>query len=148
MTPADDDEAALIAAATAARAAARCPYSGFAVGCALRDAGGQIWTGANVENASYTLGLCAERVALFYALTHGARVIDRVAVVTGAAAPTSPCGACRQILYEFAPDAALVLVTTAGAITRVTVRDLLPLAFDADALGPRDPGAVGPASGS
>lgn len=136
MTPADD-EAALIAAAAAARGAARCTYSGFAVGCALRDQDGRIWTGANVENASYTLGLCAERVAIFYALTHGARTIDRIAIITGADAPTSPCGACRQILYEFAPDAELVLVTTSGAIQRARVRDLLPLAFDASALTPR-----------
>ena len=137
MTPADDDEAALITAATEARGAALCPHSGFAVGCALRDDAGRIWTGANVENASYTLGLCAERVALFYALTHGARRIAAAAIITGASSPASPCGACRQILFEFAPDARLVLVTTGGDLLRASVRELLPLAFDASFLTPR-----------
>lgn len=136
MTPVDDQEAALIAAATEVRGAARCPHSGFAVGCALRDTEGRIWTGANVENASYTLGLCAERVALFYALTHGARAFEAAAIITGAHSPASPCGACRQILLEFAPDAALVLVTTSGGLLRATVRELLPLAFDASFLAP------------
>lgn len=139
MTAADPREAALVAAAVEARGHARCPHSGFAVGCALRDAGGAIWTGANVENASYTLGLCAERVALFYALTHGAAAIEAVAVVTGADVPAPPCGACRQILFEFAADADLVLVTTNGALLRSRVRDLLPLAFDASFLAPRVP---------
>ncbi|PCC66551.1 cytidine deaminase [Nannocystis exedens] len=139
MTAADPQEAALVAAATEARGRARCPFSGFAVGCALRDTGGTIWTGANVENASYTLGLCAERVALFYALTHGAAAIEAVAVVTGADVPTPPCGACRQILFEFAADADLVLVTASGALLRSRVRDLLPLAFDASFLAPRVP---------
>src|SRR5690606_21300515 len=137
MTPADDDEAALIAAATEVRGAARCPHSGFAVGCALRDDEGRIWTGANVENASYTLGLCAERVALFYARTHGARRTTAAAIITGASSPASPCGACRQILFEFAPDARLVLVTTSGELLRASVRELLPLAFDASFLAPR-----------
>ncbi|WAS98400.1 cytidine deaminase [Nannocystis punicea] len=139
MTAADPREAALVAAAAAVREHARCTFSGFAVGCALRDANGTIWTGANVENASYTLGLCAERVALFYALTHGAAAIEAVAVVTGADTPAPPCGACRQILFEFAADADLVLATTGGALLRSRVRDLLPLAFDAGFLAPRQP---------
>lgn len=139
MTAADPTETALIAAATEARGAARCPHSGFAVGCALRDASGRIWTGANVENASYTLGLCAERVALFYALTHGAAAIEAAAIVTGGDRPASPCGACRQILFEFATDADLLLVTTGGGLLRARVRDLLPLAFDASFLAPRQP---------
>lgn len=129
-----EEEARLLAAATAARAAAICPHSNFAVGAALLDAAGQVWTGANVENASYTLGLCAERVALFYALTHGARDFTAIAVVTGAAEPSSPCGACRQILFEFAGDASLVTATTAGASMRTTVRALLPFGFDASSL--------------
>jgi cytidine deaminase len=129
-----EEEARLLAAATAARAAAICPHSHFAVGAALLDSAGTIWTGANVENASYTLGLCAERVALFYALTHGARDFVAVAVVTGAAQPSSPCGACRQVLYEFAGDASLVTATTDGASLRTTVRALLPFGFDASSL--------------
>lgn len=137
MKAADHDEAALIAAATEARGAAICPHSGFAVGCALLDDQGRIWTGANVENASYTLGLCAERVALFYALTHGARRFTAAAVITGAATPTPPCGACRQLLFEFARDAALTLVTADGQSLRTSVAELLPLAFDASFLTPK-----------
>lgn len=135
MNPADPDTA-LIAAATDARAAAICPHSNFAVGAALRDTEGRVWTGANVENASYTLGLCAERVALFYALTHGARGFTALAVVTGARTPTPPCGACRQLLFEFAGDATATLVAAAGEPLRTTVRELLPLAFDASFLDP------------
>jgi cytidine deaminase len=137
MKAADHDEAALIAAAAEARGAAICPHSGFAVGCALRDDQGRVWTGANVENASYTLGLCAERVALFYALTHGAKNFTEIAVITGAAVPASPCGACRQLLYEFARDAALTLVTADGQTLRTGVAELLPLAFDASFLTPK-----------
>ena len=127
-------EAELLAAAWQAREGALCPYSRFAVGVAMVDGEGRVWTGANVENASYTLGLCAERVALFYALTHGARDIRGVAVVTGADAPTSPCGACRQILFEFAADATLVSAVADGRTLRTTVRDLLPHGFDASSL--------------
>lgn len=134
MNP-DDLDSSLVAAATEARGAAICPHSNFAVGAALRDTEGRVWTGANVENASYTLGLCAERVALFYALTHGARGFTALAVVTGARAPTPPCGACRQLLFEFAADATATLVADGGQL-RTSVRDLLPLAFDASFLDP------------
>lgn len=129
-----DAEASLLAAAAAARAAAICPHSNFAVGAALLASDGTVWTGANVENASYTLGLCAERVAIFYALTHGARDFTAVAVVTGAATPSTPCGACRQILLEFAGDATVVTATTAGETMRTSVRALLPFGFDASSL--------------
>lgn len=129
-----DAEASLLAAAAAARAAAICPHSNFAVGAALLASDGTVWTGANVENASYTLGLCAERVAIFYALTHGARGFTAVAVVTGAATPSTPCGACRQILLEFAGDASVVTATTSGEVMRTTVRALLPFGFDASSL--------------
>jgi len=131
LSPAD---AALVQAAWAARAGAQCAYSGFAVGAALRTAAGTVHTGANVENASYTLGCCAERVAIFHALTHGARRFTHVVVATDTARGTAPCGACRQILVEFAPDAAVWLVTARGVVERTTVRELLPRAFDADAL--------------
>jgi cytidine deaminase len=132
MTP--DVEQRLLTAAAEARAAAICPHSGFAVGAALLAGDGTVWTGANVENASYTLGLCAERVALFYALTHGARDFTAVAVITGATTPSSPCGACRQILLEFAGDAAVITATTGGDALRTTVRALLPFGFDASSL--------------
>jgi cytidine deaminase len=127
-------EAELLTAAWQAREAALCPYSKFAVGAAILDGEGRVWTGANVENASYTLGLCAERVALFYALTHGARDIRSVVVVTGAATPSSPCGACRQILFEFAANATLVSALADGQVLRTHVRDLLPHGFDASSL--------------
>ncbi len=131
MSSAEDS---LLAAAATARAAAICPHSNFAVGAALLASDGTVWTGANVENASYTLGLCAERVAIFYALTHGARDFTAVAVVTGAATPSTPCGACRQILLEFAGDATVVTATTSGEALRTTVRALLPFGFDASSL--------------
>ena len=130
-------EAELLAAAWEIRGAALCPYSNFAVGAALLDSEGRVWTGANVENASYPLGLCAERVAIFYALAHGARDFKCVAVVTGAAEPTSPCGACRQILHEFAPDAVIISAIVDGSLLRTTVRELLPFGFDAASLARR-----------
>ena len=141
MNPADPQDSSpdpreqeLLAAAWQAREAALCTYSRFAVGAAILDGEGRVWTGANVENASYTLGMCAERVALFYALTHGARDIRSVVVVTGAAAPSSPCGACRQILFEFAADATLVTAIADGQVLRTTTRALLPHGFDASSL--------------
>jgi cytidine deaminase len=135
MTPAPpspvptEAEAALVAAAWEAREHAVCGYSGFAVGAAFLDDGGRRFTGANVENASYNLGLCAERVALYHALTHGAGRFVAVAIVTEAPVPTSPCGACRQALWEFAPDAAVLLVNRHD-FQRTTMRELMPHAFD------------------
>lgn len=132
MSKISDDE--LLAHAWRAREGALCDYSGFAVGAAFEDQEGRIWTGANVENASYNLGLCAERVALYHALTSGARGFRRVAVVTDAPAPTPPCGACRQALFEFAVDAVVLMENRAGERERRDVRDLLPLAFEASYL--------------
>ncbi len=121
----------LVAAAWEARTGSLCTYSKFAVGAVLEDATGKLWSGANVENASYNLGLCAERVALYYALTHGASGFRRIAVVADAATPVPPCGACRQALLEFAPDATLTLENRAGTRQSFTVRELLPEAFEA-----------------
>lgn len=132
MTRPTDD---LERAAWEAAKAAKCDYSGFAVGAALLDTDGNVWTGANVENASYTLGLCAERVAIFYALVHGARDFTHVVVATPTDSPTSPCGACRQILWEFAKNAEVVMVANEGARATTTVAALVPLAFDSAALG-------------
>jgi cytidine deaminase len=129
-TPKPIDVDALVTAAWQAREAAICSYSGFAVGAALRDAQGEVWTGANVENASYTLGLCAERVAMFGALTHGGRDFTHVVVVTDTARPTTPCGACRQILIEFARDAEVIMVAREGEPLRLHVTELMPHAFD------------------
>lgn len=137
MTEPDPTLTPLVEAAWRARDGALCTYSGFAVGAALRDAAGRTWTGANVENASYTLGLCAERVAIFHALVHGGRGFTHVVVATDTDAPTSPCGACRQILWEFARDATVVMVARGGVTATSSVAALVPLAFDERALGSR-----------
>lgn len=130
----DPQERALVEAAWKVREAAVCPHSGFAVGAALESGDGRVWTGANVENASWNLGLCAERVSLFHALTHGGRDFRRMAIVTDTPTPTSPCGACRQILLEFAPGAMIIMVDRTGAVRRRTSTELLPHAFDESSL--------------
>jgi cytidine deaminase len=123
-------ERTLVEAAWRARDGAICPHSGFAVGAALEDGEGRIWSGANVETDSYNLGLCAERVALFAALVQGGRSFRRIVIATDTQRPTPPCGACAQLLREFAGDAELLLVTRGEETTRVAVRDLLPHAFE------------------
>lgn len=131
----NDKDRALIAAAWDARTGARCEYSGFAVGVALRATNGTLHTGANVENASYNLGLCAERVALYHALTHGADDFTHIVIATDTPAPTYPCGACRQTLWEFAPNAALWLCTGPDSVDLCTdVATVLPAGFDRRAL--------------
>jgi cytidine deaminase len=129
----------LIAAAREARAKAVAPYSGFAVGAALEADDGSVIAGCNVESASYGLTVCAERIALFRALFDGHRGFRRIAVVTDTPAPTPPCGACRQLLWEFAPDAEVILANLTGALVRYTVRELIPHAFDARQLGQTPP---------
>ncbi|MEM7159201.1 MAG: cytidine deaminase [Myxococcota bacterium] len=129
-----DDE--LLALAWDVRERAVCTFSGFAVGVALLDDAGQTFTGANVENASYNLGLCAERVALYHGLTHHMGKVERIAIVTEAADLTYPCGACRQTLWEFARDAEVILANR-DSQRRVAVRDLLPHGFDASAFTPK-----------
>jgi cytidine deaminase len=119
---------ALIAAATQARERAYAPYSRFAVGAAVL-AGGRIFTGCNVENASYGLTMCAERTAIFSAVAAGEQRIDAIAIVTAADTPTPPCGACRQVLREFGPHATVISATTAGHRTEHTIAQLLPDSF-------------------
>jgi cytidine deaminase len=128
MTP---DLDALIAAARTVREHAYAPYSHFHVGAAVQAADGTVFTGANVENASYGLTICAERAAVCAAVAAGARQIVAVAVVAGESAPTAPCGACRQVLAEFGPAMAVVLASANPALPPVhtTLADLLPLAF-------------------
>jgi len=121
----------LVAAAAEARLKAFAPYSHFLVGAALEADDGTIVPGCNVESASYGLTTCAERVAVFAGVARGFRCFKRVAVVTDTPTPTPPCGACRQVLWEFAPDAEVVLANLTGTVLRFTMRDLLPHAFDA-----------------
>lgn len=128
LTPAERD--ALVAAATAARDRAVAPYSRFQVGAALLCADGRVFTGCNVESSSYGLTICAERTAVVKALSEGARAFRGVAVVTAADAPTSPCGACRQVLWDQCRDVAVVLATTGGALEETTLAALLPRAFE------------------
>jgi cytidine deaminase len=117
----------LVSAATAAREKAYAPYSGFAVGAALLAADGQVYTGCNVENASYGLGVCAERNAIFHAVAEGVRDFVAVAVVTENG--VTPCGACRQVLSEFNPRMTVIVADGAGQRTIYRLDELLPHAF-------------------
>lgn len=119
----------LLAAAAAAREHAHAPYSGFRVGAAVRTADGRVFTGCNIENATYGLTLCAERVAVFKAMSEGAREFVQVAVVADTDPPTPPCGACRQILSEFCPRAEIVLGNLAGRVETRRIEELFPSPF-------------------
>lgn len=130
----------LVDAARRARAHALAPHSGFAVGAAIETEDGRVFTGCNIENASYGLTLCAERVAVFKALSEGARGFRRVAVVADTEAPTPPCGACRQILWEFGGDLEVILANLHAETGRHQLAALLPLPFDRRLLGRRADG--------
>jgi cytidine deaminase, homotetrameric len=121
-----------VAAARSAMDRAYAPYSGFHVGAAIV-AGGRVFTGQNIENVSYPVSVCAERNAVGRMIDAGVQKIDAVAVVTPADEPTPPCGACRQVLWEFGPEALVVAETTGGRRVMWALEDLLPNAF-----GPRD----------
>jgi len=120
----------LLAAALAARENAFAPYSRFQVGAALEDLEGRIHTGCNVENATYGLTVCAERVAVFKAISEGVRKFRRVAVAADTETLTPPCGACRQILWEFCGDIEIVLVNPRGKMETYRLKDLFPKPFD------------------
>jgi cytidine deaminase len=124
----------LQAAALAARENAHAPYSKFRVGAALEDAGGRVHTGCNIENSTYGLTLCAERVAVFKAISEGAREFRRIAIAADAETLTPPCGACRQILWEFCGDIEIVLVNLRGKSEVLRLKELFPRAFDASYL--------------
>jgi len=121
---------ALVEAARDARERAVADYSGFKVGAALETADGRIITGCNIENATYGLTVCAERVAMFKALSDGHRDFRRIAIVADTASPTPPCGACRQILWEFAGDLEVILANLETIAATHQMRDLLPQPFD------------------
>lgn len=125
----------LVAAAREARERAVATYSGFRVGAALEAADGTVITGCNIENASYGLTICAERVAMFKALSDGHRAFVRIAVVADTEAPTSPCGACRQVLWEFGPDLEVILANLTAITATHRMVDLLPHAFSGRQLG-------------
>ncbi len=134
---ASDAAEELIAAATAARELAQARYSNFKVGAALETAGGDIVTGCNIENATYGLTLCAERVALVKALSEGHHVFTRIAVVADTGVLTPPCGPCRQLLWEYCGDIDVILANLAGSTAHHRLASLLPLPFDARLLEPR-----------
>jgi len=125
------DRDRLVAAARAARENAVAGFSGFKVGAALQTPDGSIITGCNIENATYGLTLCAERVAMFKALSEGHRSFTSVAVVADTADPTPPCGACRQILWEFGGNLEVFLANLTEHKGTFTMKELLPLPFDA-----------------
>ena len=120
----------LIAKATEARERALATYSGFKVGAALETSDGRIYTGCNIENVSYGLSVCAERVALWKALSEGAREFRQIAVVTDDVAATLPCGACRQLLWEYCGDITVHLHSLKGATAQYRLSELLPHPFD------------------
>lgn len=124
------EEEKLIAAARQAREFAHAPYSGFRVGAAVRTKSGRIFSGCNIENASYGLTLCAERVAIFKAVSEGEREFDSIVVVADTEKLTPPCGACRQIIWEFCGDIPVILANLKGKIERESAGKLLPRPFD------------------
>ena len=124
----------LLEAALDARQHAHAPYSHFLVGAALEDAEGRIHTGCNIENATYGLTLCAERVAVFKAMSEGVRKFRRIAGAADTETLTPPCGACRQILWEFCGDIEITLVNPRGQSETLRMKDLFPRAFDASFL--------------
>ena len=139
---------ALIAAARAARQHAQAAYSGFRVGAALECADGTIVTGCNIENATYGLTVCAERVALWKALSEGRTAFVRLAVVADTDRPTPPCGACRQLLWEYCGDVEILLANLRQETGRVRLADLLPMPFDRSLLVTDDSGTGDQGSGT
>src|SRR5579862_9707956 len=125
---------ALIAAAKLARDNAHAPFSNFRVGAALRAKSGRVFSGCNVENASYGLTCCAERVAIFKAISEGERGFDAIAVVADTDTLTPPCGACRQIIWEFCGDVPVVMSNLKGKVEVTAMRELFPRPFDASSL--------------
>ena len=120
----------LLEAALSARENAHAPYSHFKVGASLEDVSGRIHTGCNIENATYGLTVCAERVAIFKAISEGVRQFRRMAVAADTDRLTPPCGACRQLIWEFCGDIEVMLVNPRGATETFRMKELFPRAFD------------------
>ena len=125
---------ALIAAAKSARENAHAAYSNFRVGAGLRATSGRIFGGCNVENATYGLTICAERVAIFKAISEGERGFEAIAVVTDTDTVTPPCGACRQLIWEFCGDVEVILANLKGRVEIIPMRELFPKPFDTSCL--------------
>jgi len=123
-------EKELIEKAKKARLKAYAPYSGFKVGAALLTRSGKVHTGANVENSTFSLTVCAERVAVFKAVARGDKDFAKIVVVADKGLPITPCGACRQVLSEFAKDLKIVCTNLQGKIERYSLKELLPEAFE------------------
>ncbi len=126
------DFQSLALAARGASKNAYCKFSKFAVGTALLTANGRIFTGCNIENSSYGLAMCAERVALYHAVAEGATKFAAIAIYTPTDAPTAPCGACRQVLAEFAPEMTIQSSCDGEDVMQWTLAELLPAAFRLD----------------
>jgi len=122
----------LVQAARAVRHRAHAPFSGFLVGAAVQTADGSIFSGCNVEISSYSHTCCAERVAVFKAVSEGHKAIVACAVITDTEPPATPCGACRQVLHDFGPDMLIILANVQGQLRELTLKSLLPEGFTAD----------------
>ena len=129
-----DEYEPLIEVAKEARAHAHAPFSNFRVGAALRTSSGKVYRGCNIENASYGLTCCAERVAIFKAISEGDRKFDAIAVVCDTDRLTPPCGACRQIIWEFCGDIPVILANLQGKVELERSANLLPRPFDSSLL--------------
>ncbi len=124
------EEERLVTAAMDARNRASAPYSGFQVGAALMAEDGTVYTGCNVESASYGLTICAERTAVFKAISDGARRFRALAIATGSETPTPPCGACRQVLWDQCRDIEVIMTVLSGAREKRPLSSLLPMPFE------------------
>src|SRR5260370_436384 len=124
----------LISVARQARESAHAPYSNFRVGAALRATSGRVFGGSNVENATYGLAVCAERVAILKAISEGERGFDAISVVTDTDTLTPPCGACRQLIWEFCGDVPVIMANLKGRTETIQMRDLFPKPFDSSNL--------------
>jgi cytidine deaminase len=126
-----EDFESLIEAAKHVRSQSVAPFSNFLVGAAVRAASGKVYTGCNIESASYGLTVCAERIAIWKALSEGERQFTELAIVADTETLTPPCGTCRQIIWEFARNATIVFANLNGESDKFHIGDLLPRAFDA-----------------